>query len=80
MSKQDDGTYKLLKENVVLVKDTEYQYKVVRDHSWDWSYPSDNATFTVDKSGIYNVTFTFDGKTSLEAQETLLKKKLLFLQ
>lgn len=77
MSKQDDGTYKLVKENVVLVKDTEYQYKVVRDHSWDWSYPSDNATFTVDKSGIYNVTFTFDGKTSLEVETVLIKEKII---
>ena len=77
MSKQDDGTYKLVKENVVLVKDTEYQYKVVRDHSWDWSYPSDNATFTVDKSGIYNVTFTFDGKTSLEVETVLIKEEII---
>lgn len=77
MSKQDDGTYKLVKENVELVKGTEYQYKVVRDHSWDWSYPSDNATFTVDKSGIYNVTFTFDGKTSLEVETVLIKEKII---
>ena len=33
MTKQNDGTYYLAKENVKLVKDTEYQYKVVRDHS-----------------------------------------------
>lgn len=77
MSKQDDGTYKLVKEDVELVKGTEYQYKVVRDHSWDWSYPSDNATFTVDKSGIYNVTFTFDGKTSLEVETVLIKEKII---
>ncbi len=77
MSKQDDGTYKLVKENVELVKGTEYQYKVVRDHSWDWSYPSDNATFTVGKSGIYNVTFTFDGKTSLEVETVLIKEKII---
>ena len=77
MSKQDDGTYKLVKENVKLVKGTEYQYKVVRDHSWDWSYPSDNATFTVDKSGIYNVTFTFDGKTSLEVETILIKEEII---
>ena len=77
MTKQDDGTYKLVKENVVLVKDTEYQYKVVRDRSWDWSYPSGNKTFTVDKSGIYNVTFTFDGKTSLEVETVLIKEEII---
>ena len=77
MTKQNDGTYKLVKENVKLVKDTEYQYKVVRDHSWDWAYPSDNKTFTVDKSGIYNVTFTFDGTTSLEAQRDLIKEEII---
>ena len=77
MTKQNDGTYYLVKENVKLVKDTEYQYKVVRGHSWDWSYPSDNKTFTVDKSGLYNVTFTFDGKTSLEAQRDLIKEEII---
>lgn len=77
MSKQDDGTYKLVKENVVLVKDTEYQYKVVRDHSWDWSYPNDNATFTVEKSGRYNVIFTFDGKTTLKVTPELIKEEVI---
>lgn len=77
MSKQDDGTYKLVKENVVLVKDTEYQYKVVRDHSWDWSYPNDNATFTVEKSGLYNVIFTFDGKTTLKVTPELIKEEVI---
>ena len=77
MSKQDDGIYKLVKENVKLVKGTEYQYKVVREHSWDWSYPNENATFTVEKSGLYNVIFTFDGKTTLKVTPELIKEEVI---
>lgn len=77
MTKQNDGTYILVKDSVELAVGTTYEYKVVRDHSWDWSYPSNNATFTVDKSGIYNVTFTFDGKTSLEVETVLIKEKII---
>ncbi len=77
MTKQNDGTYHLLKENVELVKDTEYQYKVVRGHSWDWFYPSANATFTVDKSGLYNVTFIFDGRTNLRVETVLIKEEII---
>ena len=77
MTKQNDGTYTLVKENVELAVGTTYEYKVVRNHSWDWSYPSDNKTFTVDKSGLYNVTFTFDGTTSLEAVTVLIKEEII---
>ena len=77
MTKQNDGTYTLVKENVELAVGTTYEYKVVRNHSWDWSYPSDNKTFTVDKSGLYNVTFTFDGTTSLEAVTVLIKEEVI---
>ena len=77
MTKQNDGTYTLVKENVELAVGTTYEYKVVRNHSWDWSYPAQNATFTVLKSGLYNVTFTFDGKTSLEAQTELIKEEII---
>ena len=77
MTKQNDGTYTLVKENVELAVGTTYEYKVVRNHSWDWSYPNANATFSVDKSGLYNVTFTFDGTTSLEAVTVLIKEEII---
>ncbi len=77
MIKQNDGTYVLTKENVRLSKETAYEYKVVREHSWDWSYPSNNASFNVNKSGTYNVTFTFDGKTDLKADPVLIKEEVV---
>ena len=59
MAVQEDGTYKLVKEGVELTAGG-YDYKVVRDHSWDWSVPvgSGNQTLTIAKDGKYNVTFT----------------------
>ena len=77
MIKQNDGTYALTKENVRLTKETAYEYKVVREHSWDWSYPSGNASFKVNKSGTYNVTFTFDGKTDLKVNPVLIKEEVV---
>ncbi len=59
MTLQEDGTYKLVKEGVQLAAG-DYDYKVVRDHSWDWSVPvgNDNQTLEITEDGKYNVTFT----------------------
>jgi len=58
---EDDGLLMgdLTVENCVLVKGVTYQYKVVKNHSWgQGSLPEgDNATFTVDKTGIYTVSY-----------------------
>ena len=60
MTKQTDGTYTLVKEGLDLATTGSYEYKVVKNHSWDWSIPSGNAnqTLKVDKDGTYTVTFT----------------------
>ncbi len=58
MALQEDGTYKLVKEGVQLAAGG-YDYKVVRDHSWDWAVPQEgNKTLTIAEDGKYNVTFT----------------------
>ena len=58
MALQEDGTYKLVKENVELLAQG-YDYKVVRDHSWDWAVPQEgNQTLDIAEAGKYNVTFT----------------------
>ena len=58
MALQEDGTYKLVKEGVQLAAG-DYDYKVVRDHSWDWAVPQEgNQTLTIAEDGKYNVTFT----------------------
>lgn len=60
MTKQADGTYQLVKENVTLNKATEYEYKVAIDHAWGNGEAGENSKLIVEKDGRYNVTFTYD--------------------
>lgn len=75
MTKQEDGTYTLVKENVELAAGT-YDYKVVANHSWGvWELPSSgNQTLAIEKAGKYNVTFTLDiTKPELTANAVLIE-------
>lgn len=77
MLKQGDNTYKLDKENVTLSKGT-YSYKVCKGHTWGTGeYPSgqNNKVLTIDVSGVYNITFTYDGGENLNATPTLVEEK-----
>ena len=81
MTKQDDGSYVLVKENVDLATTGTYEYKVVKNHSWDWSVPSGNANQTLklgneDVDGTYNVTFTLNKElNALTASLELVEAK-----
>lgn len=59
-------TYTLTKQNVELTAGTNYEYKA-KDNFGNW-YTSDanggNVAFTVNQSGTYNITFTFDPTTN----------------
>lgn len=68
---ENNGTYSWSANNVHLDAGTTYIYKVHgSDNSW---HPSgNNATFSVDASGSYNVLFTFDG-TNVNAVPTLVQ-------
>lgn len=55
--------YTLVKRDVTLEKGTSYEFKVAKDHAWTVAYPGDNYTFTVDETGIYTVTITFNAET-----------------
>ena len=83
MVKQEDGTYVLIKENVELVTNLPYEYKVVKNHAWDiWSIPGwnqGNQTLMVDKSGIYDVTFTLNVEDSILTAEAQLKEELALI-
>ena len=59
----DGVLYTLVKTDVTLEKGTSYEFKVVKDHAWDEAYPGNNYTFTVDETGIYTVTVTFNAET-----------------
>ena len=66
MTDAGDGTFILVKKHVSLLADTEYEFKVLANHSWSENYGADgvadgpNITFSVDEDGIYDVTFTFN--------------------
>ena len=60
MSETSTNNYSWTASNVHLTAGS-YQYKVNgSDNSW---YPDNNATFTVDKNGSYDVVFTFNSNT-----------------
>ena len=61
MTLGEDGIYSLVKEGLML-KAGNYEYKVVKNHSWEnESYPAEfNATLVIENDGFYNVTFTFN--------------------
>ena len=62
MTKGDDGIFRLVKSNVTLAAGN-YTFKVAVNHDWGTSYPSSNATLTIDADGTYTVTFTFNEDT-----------------
>ena len=73
MEKQSDGSFKLVKTGVALVKDTEYYYKVAANHAWDESYGLNgggkDAYVEVADDGTYDVTFIFNPNTSPKTVE-----------
>ena len=81
MTKQDDGSYVLVKENVDLATTGTYEYKVVKNHDWGWSVPEGNANLTLklgneDVDGTYNVTFTLNKElNALTASLELVEAK-----
>ena len=66
MTDMEDGTFELVKKNVALLADTEYEFKVLANHSWTENYGADgiadgaNCFFTVDEDGAYDVTFVWN--------------------
>lgn len=71
MTSEDGTTYTLVKEGVLMEAGTNYQFKVVKNHDWAESYPADNYTFTVEETGIYTVTVTFNADTKVVSHEAV---------
>lgn len=65
MIKTNEGEFTLVRRNVALIKDTEYEFKVAANHTWAESYGNDmggNQVFKLDEGledGNYDVTFYF---------------------
>ena len=68
MIKQDDNViYILTKTNLTLAQGI-YQYKICANHGWAENYgddndPEGNASISITKDGIYDLTFTFNSDT-----------------
>ncbi len=66
MDTGDGVTFALVKEHVALLADTEYEFKVLANHSWTENYGKDgkaggdNVILTVEKDATYTVTFVFN--------------------
>lgn len=63
MTTTDGVNFTLTVEELTLEKATEYKYKVLKNHSWDESYPAQDKVFTVDATGKYTVVYSFNAET-----------------
>lgn len=84
LAKQEDGTYKLVKEAVQLEAGN-YEYKVVIDHKWNNGEAGENSVLNIAKAGKYDVIFTYDknepktdAKAGLNAVYSLAGSSALF--
>ena len=63
MQTADGVTYTYTKEDIVLEKGVNYEFKVVKGHAWGEEYPSENYSFDVEETAKYKVTITFNAET-----------------
>jgi len=63
MTSTDGVNFTLVKTGVTLEAGVSYGFKVVADHSWGEEYPSSNYVLTVEETGTYTVTITFNQET-----------------
>ena len=63
MQTADGVIYTYTKEDIVLEKGTNYEFKVVKGHAWGEEYPSENYSFDVEETAKYKVTITFNAET-----------------
>ena len=62
MQTADGVTYTYTKEDIVLEKGVNYEFKVVKGHAWGEEYPSENYSFDVEETAKYKVTITFNAE------------------
>lgn len=84
MVKQDDGSYKLVKENVTLAA-IDYEWKIAKNGDW-WDdaatgvNPSEgNNTLTINTAGRYNVTFTLSANLQTATAATELLEAIIVI-
>lgn len=62
LTDKGNGIWELTKTGCILEQNVKNEFKVVKNHSWDESYPAANYVFTVKETGTYSVTIQFDAK------------------
>ena len=66
MTNMGDGTFQLVKYNVAMEAEKNYEFKVLANHSWDESYGEngvaggENVKVAVETTGNYDVTFVWN--------------------
>lgn len=77
LEKQDDGSYAWTKTDVTLAAGN-IEYKMLEKGTWSgWQLPAEgNASFTIDKSGTYDLTFTLSADLSKQNVVTTLKEEV----
>ena len=60
MIKNTDGDWQLVKTDCVLEANSEYKFKVVKNHSWDEAYPSSDYVIMVSMTATFTVTIKFN--------------------
>ena len=63
MTTTDGVIFTYVKEDITLEKDTNYEFKVVKNHAWGEEYPSSNYVVNVNETGKYKATITFNANT-----------------
>lgn len=64
MTLTSSGEYELIKNNCFLTAGTSVEFKVVANHSWDYSWPLyESASLDIATTGYYNLRFTFNPET-----------------
>ena len=58
-----EGVSSYERNNIVLEKGTNYEFKVCKNHSWDEAYPSSNYVITVQETAKYHVKIFFNTTT-----------------
>lgn len=70
MTSTDGVNFTYVKEDIVLEAGTNYEFKVVKNHTWDEAYPSSNYVVTVIETAKYKATIKFNATTKEISCET----------
>ena len=60
LTDKGNGIWELTKTGCILEQNVKNEFKVLKNHSWDESYPKANYVFAVEETGTYSVTIQFN--------------------